>query len=365
VFAVEDTAVQICWRELAAGAIEVRVGGRIAAGVDWPGGPGALTLDGLESASDHHIEVAGAAITPSRRTVRTLPALDGPELVRFATLSDLHLGSDEWDLFGRMREEAPGSDIHTVRCTRAALAELQQWGAQHLLLKGDLTDKGQPAEWDTLGALLDDVDVPVHAIPGNHDVKTFDGCITATDGAARIGLDLITEPRAIDLPGLRVVMFDSTVPELHKGRVSERNRELLLSLLSEHDGPCLIATHHYPQSAPVAWFWPPGIPGRQARTFLDAVGRANPKTFVTSGHSHRHRRRRHGPVLITEVGSPRDYPGTFGGYVVHEHGIRQVVRRIEAREAITWTERTRGGAFGAWGHWSPGRLDDRCFVHRW
>ena len=48
-----------------------------------------------------------------------------------------------------------------------------------------------------------------------------------------------------------------------------------------------------------------------------------------------------------------------------KHGIRQVVRRIEAREAITWTERTRGGAFGAWGHWSPGRLDDRCFVHRW
>jgi 3',5'-cyclic AMP phosphodiesterase CpdA len=364
VFAVEDTAVQVCWPHLDAGALEVCVGDR-RVGLDWSGGPGAATVDGLDPARDYEVQVAGAALNGWRGSARTLPALDGDELARFATLSDLHIGSDEWDLFGRMREPSPGGDIHTVRCTRAALAELQQWGAQRLLLKGDLTDKGQPAEWDTLGALLDRVDVPVHAIPGNHDVKSFDDCVSAEAGAARIDLELIRSPRAIDLPGLRVIMFDSTVPELHKGRVSEENLDRLLVLLREHDGPCLIATHHYPQPTPVAWFWPPGIPGTQARTFLDAVARTNPRTFVTSGHSHRHRRRQHGPVQITEVGSPRDYPGTYGGYVVHEGGIRQVVRRIEAPEAISWTERTRRGAFGAWGRWSPGRLDERCFIHRW
>lgn len=370
VFSVEDRSLQLCWRHLDAGVVAVRAG-EVERTVDWHGGPGALTLDGLEPGRPYQVRVTarvrGRSVDPVLAT-RTLAALDGPELVRFATLSDLHIGSDAWDLLGRMRERGAGveHDIHTVRCARAALAEAQRWGAQHLFLKGDLTDKGQPDEWDTLGRLLADVPIPVHAIPGNHDRKVYDDrTIPAEDGAARIGLDLITEPTAIDLDGLRVVLFDSTVPELHQGRIADQRREAVAALLAEHDGPCLVATHHYLQRTPMAWFWPPGVPRGQATPFLDAVAAANRRTLVTSGHTHRHRRRSHGPLVLTEVGSPRDYPGTFGGYVVHATGVRQVVRRIEAPEAITWTERTRRGAFGAWGRWSPGRLDDRCFVHRW
>ena len=92
------------------------------------------------------------------------------------------------------------------------------------------------------------------------------------------------------------------------------------------------------------------------------AGRA---VFVTSGHTHRHRRRRHGPAVITEVGSPKDFPGTWAGYVVHEGGIRQVVRRIARPDVLRWTERSAAAAFGLWSRWSPGTLDDRCFPHTW
>jgi hypothetical protein len=119
--------------------------------------------------------------------------------------------------------------------------------------------------------LLEAVEIPVHAIPGNHDVNDFDGAVSPTEAAAGIGIDLIIEPRAIDVGGLRVIMFDSAVPGLHRGRISVEYRQAVAALLAAHDGPCLVATHHYPQRSPVATFWPPGVPRGQADAFLDAV----------------------------------------------------------------------------------------------
>jgi len=50
---------------------------------------------------------------------------------------------------------------------------------------------------------------------------------------------------------------------------------------------------------------------------------------------------------------------------VHEGGIRQVVRRVAAPEAMAWTERTRRVLGGLWGWWASGRLADRCFTLGW
>jgi hypothetical protein len=87
--------------------------------------------------------------------------------------------------------------------------------------------------------------------------------------------------------------------------------------------------------------------------------------LVSSGHAHRHRRRQVDGIEVTEVGSPKDYPGTWAGYVIYERGIRQVVRRISAPEAIDWTEYTGRAVGGAWRLWSPGRLESRCFEMPW
>jgi hypothetical protein len=82
--------------------------------------------------------------------------------------------------------------------------------------------------------------------------------------------------------------------------------------------------------------------------------------MISSGHTHRHRRRHVGPLVLTEVGSPKDYPGTWAGYVVHEGGIRQVVRRVSGAGLLRWTDYTAGAAVGLWGLWSPGLLGHRC-----
>ena len=86
---------------------------------------------------------------------------------------------------------------------------------------------------------------------------------------------------------------------------------------------------------------------------------------MSTGHSHRHRRHRRFGINVTEVGSTKDFPGTWTGYAVHEGGIRQVVRRISDPTCLPWLDHTARAGGGFWGVWSPGELEDRCFSLAW
>jgi hypothetical protein len=70
-------------------------------------------------------------------------------------------------------------------------------------------------------------------------------------------------------------------------------------------------------------------------------------------------------VVCTEVGSPKDFPGTWAGYIVHETGISQVVRRVAAPDVLAWTDYSGRAALGLWQLWSPGLRPHRCFHHEW
>ncbi len=371
--AVEDRSVQVSWGALDPGEVTVEIRARddpreltVEHRLVSTGGPGTVTMGGLEPDRPYEAILVGAG--PTRRPLRfsTLSPPPGAELFRLATLSDLHLGIDHFDVRRRMREQlAPGEDPHPLRCARAACRELAAWGARHLIVKGDITDRGQPEQWDQARAVLGHLDLPVDAICGNHDTKTVPGALTPAQGAARAGLALHEEPTALDLPGLRVVLAPTTVPGHSRGRIDHARAREVADLVGGTPNPVLLVIHHQLQRLPVNWFWPPGIPSPQARHFLDLVAAAQPRLLVTSGHTHRHRTQRRRGVVVTEVGSPKDFPGVWAGYVVHEGGIRQVVRRIEAPESAAWLQRTAGAAWGLWGRWSPGSLDDRCFTVAW
>ena len=362
VFAVEDTSIQVCWTGLPAGTT-------VSAGDDEfevrDEAPGAATLAGLTAAS----RVAVVVRRPGRpvetaATVRTLAPPPGALLCRFATVNDLHIGERRFGA-SRMIREAPSAmvDAYPVRCARAALAEAVAWGAGAVVAKGDLTYHGRPQQWAELARLLRGAGVPVAAVLGNHDVgaRAVDGRPTL----AAAGIDVPHDPYAFDLPGLRVVMAHTAVPHKHHGAVAGRQRDQLSELLAEAPGAAFLAMHHYPQRFGVALAYPPGIPGDQSRSLLAAVADANPATFVSAGHTHRNRRRRFGPLVVTEVGATMHYPGTWAGYAVHEGGIRQVVRRVAAPDAIAWTERSRRALLGLWGLVAPGVRSHRCFVHTW
>jgi hypothetical protein len=254
-------------------------------------------------------------------------------------------------------------DPPSVRCLRAALAESRGWGAQLVVAKGDLTQTGSDEEADVAAELLGTAGVHVDAFVGNHEVKSSGRTLAAP--FARHGIELVQDGiRVRDVPGLRIVLFDSSIPGKHLGTY-DRFADDVCDAAADVDTPVLLLTHHHPQPLPVFHHWPPGVPSHRANRFFDRVLLANRRVLMSTGHTHRHRRHDHGPMVITEVGSPQHYPGTWAGYVVHEGGIRQVVRRVAAPDAIAWTEATRRSVLGLWARWSPGRIGDRCFSITW
>lgn len=371
VFAVEDTSAQICWRSLPAGTL-IRCGDAVVE-VHEADRPGAAELAGL--APNRRLEVwvtrparAGQAGRSAERvaTFATLAPPAGAELCRFATVNDVHIGESRFGLLGTIRERGtiPGLGAgYPARCLAAALSEAQAWGAQAVLAKGDLTWHGRRNEWEAVTGLLAAVSVPVAAVLGNHDLgaKSIDGRPTL----AAAGIVVPDDPFHLDLPGLRVVMAHSAVAHHSGGRIDDAQRRAVADLTHGAPGPAFVAMHHYFHRSPVPLSYPPAIPRDDASALLDALAAANPATFVSSGHSHRNRRRTRGPLVVTQIGATMHYPGVWAGYVVHEGGIRQVVRRVTEPSAIAWTERTGRALLGAWGPWASGLRSHRCFTHPW
>ena len=387
VFTVDVDAVQLTWHDLGVGPVEVRAipaagaGAAVVHRLDTGDGPGSVHLRGLPPDQEIIVIVDAPHRGRWRRRVRTLAPLPGPELFRFATISDLHLGEERFGFLGRMSEaDAAHAEPYTVRAARSAVDEIEAWGAQLLVAKGDLTDAGRLADWDQFAALTAHRRFPVLAVAGNHDTwepgrsmlhplrrppnETPDAPrLSPEQGLARLGLghDPIT---VRDEPGVRIVAVDTTRPDSRSGRIAHLADEVV-DTVAASPRPAVVILHHQLMTTPVPTHLPIGIAQAEADPFLDALARAHPATLVTSGHTHRHRRRDHGPVVVTEVGSTKDYPGTWAGYVVHAGGIRQVVRRVAATDVLAWTDRSAAAAFGFWGRWSPGHLADRCFTHPW
>ena len=356
VFAVDDTSVQLAWAGLGAGRHSVSVG-PVQGEVD--GGAGTWTATGLAPATTYEVRVdrrrAGVATT--------FEALHGPELCRIATVSDCHVGEKGFGYLFEM-EEPPGVEPYAIRCLRAAGAAAVAWGAQLLVVKGDLTQRAQVDELDAALELLAGLGIPVVVAPGNHEVKR-----RATDWAAAVraaGLVAVgpVEPHVVDLPGLRVVVGDTTIRHHHTGTLGNGRAEALIEAVSGGE-PALVCLHHQLEPHRHHTHWPPGIGGPEAVPFLDRLAEAAPRSWVTTGHTHRNRGRRHGPLTVTEVGSTKDFPGTWAGYAVHHGGMRQTSFRVTGGGTDAWLDRTRRAAARTWGIWSPGRLADRCRTMTW
>ena len=357
VFAVEPTAVQLDWGSLRPGHHAIAVGDH-ARTVVGDGGPGALVVDGLEPGTTYRVTVDGRAVA----TAATLVPPRGRLLARVATISDLHLGETSFGFLPTLHSERDIALAHPVVCTAAAIDELLAWGAELLVVKGDLAHTNRLPEYELAGELLGDLPIPTLVLPGNHD----GGNHRRNDPAAALagyGVTLVEDVSVVDVPGLRIVAADTRTPT-QAGAING-SADAIVEAATAVDTGVLITLHHQLMTTAVPTHPPPGIPAADAGRFLDTLAAAKPAAMVTSGHTHRHRSRHHGPVLVTEVGSTKDYPGVWAGYLVYEGGVVQTVRRVMAPEAIRWTQRTARMLVGAWGRWSPGRLSDRSISHVW
>lgn len=371
VFAVEDTTVQLTWRGLPAGVLALRVDGTdVTENVSVDGGPGAVVLSGLPAGRDLKI-IATPPWRNGNRVMlraRTLDALPGEELARIATIGDLHLGTTVFGHQGTITEVPKPAVPHPVRCAVAAIDEATAWGAQRLVVKGDVTDRGQVEQWRTYADLVGRTSIGVDAVPGNHDraFRPTEAGLTPEAAAQAFALSMASPILVRDLDGLRLVLVDSTTGGRNIGRVEPATSEVV-DAVSDADPrqAVVVVLHHHLQPHAVSEGWPIGVTHGESLDLLRRVGAVHPGVLVTSGHTHRHRRWTHGGATTTQVGSTKDYPGVWAGYVAHEGGLRQVVRRVARPDCMTWTDHTRRAALGGWRWVAPGALGWRCFNLTW
>lgn len=393
VFAVDHDAAQVSWRALRPGRLRIEAtsaSGPVAepvelelvppdalpaAGDGGAGGPvgradaGSATIEGLPAGRLLTLRLSGSSLPgPIERAARTLGPLPGEELVRLATISDLHLGARAFGQRGTLVELEEHEDPHPWRCATAATEAAVAWGARRIVAKGDLTNLGTAAHWRAYARLVAECPVPIDAVAGNHDTGAYGGrrAIEPADAATAFGLSIATPVLVRDLPGVRLVLAETSIPGRNRGTIHPVAREVLDAIAdAPTEGGVLLVLHHQMQPHALSEGPPAGILQQESARFLDQVGAAHPHVFVTSGHTHRHRRWGRAGVVVTQVGATKDYPGVWAGYRVHEGGISQVVRRIERPDCAGWLDRTRLAGFGSWEHVAPGRLDARCFDVAW
>ncbi len=305
-------------------------------------------------------------------TVTTLPAARGAHLGRVATASDLHIGAYRWGFFKTMRPAGPPADDldgagYASVAAFDALADIAAWDPALVVLKGDLAQHRRDHDFEVLGSILDRFEqLPMTLVPGNHDVDRHSQIdVPRTVGALQ--RPLVMGIKVNDLPGLRVISANSTVDGADRGTLVRVGHDILDAASdAARDGVAtMICLHHQLQLERVPRGWPPGISRAESVAFLDRLIAANSSSLVTSGHVHRNRRLRYGPITITEVAATRDWPGVWAAYDIYEGGITQATYRISAPRTVQWHDYSRQAVGGVWGRWSPGRFGDRCMTLNW
>ena len=266
---------------------------KFARSVAWPLAV-ALVVCGL---------LAAAAAVPG-----AAPAGGGRSALRFAWLSDLHIGSDR----GEADLRASVADINALP------------GLSFVLVTGDIAEMGSYENLSLAKEILDGLAVPYHIIPGNHDTK-WSGS-GGSDFARLWGADRFE----FDGGGFRFIgLSQGPVLRMGDGNWAPQDVRWLEGLLSERGAAArpTIFVSHYPLDPSISnWY-----------AVLDKL-KTIPTVAVLVGHGHKNQAMDfeglRGVMGRANVGTKDKAPG----YTVVEIGAK----------AATFAERTAKKTLPAW-----------------
>ena len=318
-------------------------------------------VTGLDASTSYELALDGAetsALLPD--TVTTLDQAPGRLLATIATVNDVHFGEDECGKLGTSEEVGPvfsvdaGEEPYPLTMNRGAINAIEGLDPDAVVVKGDLTNLGTEEEYEAFLHAYSRLGPRMHHIRGNHDAM-----LTETIAA--------TGPFTVELPGVTVAVIDTTIPGTDRGCIPSAQLEWLDDLAAASATPLLVFGHHHP--------WEPSSKQRSASYFginpddSDAlcavISRHEGIVGYFAGHTHRTRTRRFPQarnIPIVEIACVKDYPGAWAEYRVHEGGYVQLTRRIDAPDAMAWTEKTRAMFAGLYRDYALGALTDRCFT---
>lgn len=220
-----------------------------------------------------------------------------------AQLSDLHLVEDHY-------EQRPLSTRARLSClslgrpivprerrerVARALADVRASGADHLVITGDLTEDGDPAQFEVLAEVLADSHFPAERItlvPGNHDAyDAAHNYETALAGPLRpyAPTSTIGSPLAFrDCTLVPVSTAFHQSPLRSAGAIAPEELEGLQSLAKDgsfRGRPLVFVQHHQPSRhfLPVVQW----IDGLIEHSVLSAMAEETGHLHVVHGHTHR------------------------------------------------------------------------------
>ena len=206
-------------------------------------------------------------------------------------LTDSHIGAI-W---------SEGDPIVGLRAAIAAIGHLDVV-PDAILVSGDLADNGAEAEYQLVQGLLQDLGVPIHVLPGNHDDRAALRRCFGLPGAAEAPIQ-----QTADVGALRLVMVDSTRPGEDRGELDSPRIEWLdRELEAAPERPTLLAMHHPPiVTGSPAWD-AIGLPGPARSALAEVVARHPQVLGIVAGHHHQ--------MIVADLGSRSvmAIPSTYG-----------------------------------------------------
>jgi 3',5'-cyclic-AMP phosphodiesterase len=185
-----------------------------------------------------------------------------------------------------------------------------------VILTGDITEFGTLEEYEFVSRMLSPLDMPIYAVPGNHDDRD------AMRAGLRLDLSAGKGPLnyAIESRPVRLVGLDSIIPGRAEGGLPEATLDFLEETLANAPQvPTLVFLHHPPIMI--------GTEGKDGiRLFKGADRLANimsrhPQVErIVSGHFHRSVQARFGST-ICQVAPPVRYMTPAERGDAHEHEL--------------------------------------------
>jgi 3',5'-cyclic AMP phosphodiesterase CpdA len=194
-----------------------------------------------------------------------------PELI-VAQLTDVHAGAT-W---------GPTDPIAGLEAALRAIASLSS-PVDAVVISGDVTDNGLDHEYAQVVEQLAGLDVPIYALPGNHDDRDRIRRHFRLPGAA----DGAPVQYSVDLGALRLLIVDSTRPGHDQGQLDAQRLDWLDGeLAAAPDVPTLVAMHHPPFSTGMPAFDRIGMPDADRRALGTVLERHRQVRKVVAGHIH-------------------------------------------------------------------------------
>jgi len=243
--------------------------------------------------------VANAATAGNPENIEQIQAAVDPDSFSFIVLGD-SVGGD--DVFAALIEQINALEPDFV------------W---HL---GDVATHGKPEEFDSYFEIAAGIDVPMVAIPGNHDVRDSLDVYVGYFGVRNWSFD-IGESRFIGLDNSNY-RFDTETLDFAKAKL-------------DTDKPCYIAFHCPPHIERWAHHGmrPDENKGR-GREMIDVIGDSNAQ-YVFLGHIHLHDQMEIRGVPYVICGGGGSALHSRYGFGIAEHGFLHV-RVINKKPTIRW-----------------------------